>query len=111
LAVAWRDTRPTAGVRTYYGHLSIVNQSADASGTAPTTPLKELTPLTSLIQLLTRSDQRPVLTSHADCDLRPVLTSLADCDLRPVLTSLAVLAFVAAPAFKIVVHTAGGNWN
>jgi hypothetical protein len=99
LAVAWRDTRPTAGVRTYYGHLSIVNQSADASGTAPTTPLKELTPLTSLIQRLTRSDQRPVLTS------------LADCDLRPVLTSLAVLAFVAAPAFKIVVHTAGGNWN
>jgi hypothetical protein len=99
LAVAWRDTRPTAGVRTYYGHLSIVNQSADASGTAPTTPLKELTPLTSLIQRLTRSD------------LRPVLTSLADCDLRPVLTSLAVLAFVAAPAFKIVVHTAGGNWN
>jgi hypothetical protein len=99
LAVAWRDTRPTAGVRTYYGHLSIVNQSADASGTAPTTPLKELTPLTSLIQRLTRSDQRPVLTSHADCDLRHVLTSLA------------VLAFVAAPAFKIVVHTAGGNWN
>jgi hypothetical protein len=32
-------------------------------------------------------------------------------DLRPMLTSLTVLAFVAAPAFKLVLHTAGGNWN
>jgi hypothetical protein len=31
--------------------------------------------------------------------------------LLPALTSLTVFAFVAAPAFKIVVGTAGGHWN
>jgi hypothetical protein len=32
-------------------------------------------------------------------------------DLRPMLTSLTVLAFVAAPAFKVAIGTAGGHWN
>jgi hypothetical protein len=67
--------------------------------------------MTAPIQRLLHSDLRPILTNLAHGGLHPVLARLADADLRPMLTSLTVLAVVAAPAFKTVVHTAGGNWN
>jgi hypothetical protein len=38
------------------------------------------------------------------------MTSLIQ-HLMPVLTSLAVFAFIATPAIKVAVHTAGGHWN
>ena len=40
-----------------------------------------------------------------------LINRLIHSDLRPTLTTLAVLAVALAPAFKVVVSSAGSNWN
>jgi len=40
-----------------------------------------------------------------------LIQRLIHSDLRPTLTTLAVLAVAMAPVFKVVVSTAGSNWN
>jgi hypothetical protein len=40
-----------------------------------------------------------------------IIQRLLHSELRSTFATLAVLAIAAAPAFKVVVSTAGSNWN